>query len=85
MNFTLTPNWIIWSAASANKAWANMASNTSKAKAEPKVIQMAELGARLAKRKAELGLPEMPRNAGKNRTPSKRALLKAIKDLGGEW
>jgi len=52
---------------------------------EGKVIRMADVGARVAARKAELGLPELPRNAGTNRTPSKRALLKAIEDLGGEW
>ena len=39
----------------------------------------------LTKRRAELGEPDLPRNAGQNRTPSKRALLKAIKDAGGEW
>lgn len=39
----------------------------------------------LAARKAELGLPDPPRNAGKNRTPSKRALLKAIEESGGKW
>ena len=48
------------------KAQAIMASKTSKADTEA-VIDMAELGARLAARKAELNLPEMPRNAGKNR------------------
>jgi hypothetical protein len=32
-----------------------------------------------------LGEPELPRNSGKNRTPSKRALLKAIAELGGKW
>jgi hypothetical protein len=57
-----------------------MASKISKAEEEP-VIDIAELGARLARRKAELGLPELSRNPGQNRTPSKRALLKAIKDL----
>ena len=31
------------------------------------------------------GLPDPPRNAGKNRTRSKRALLKAIQDAAGEW
>lgn len=57
-----------------------------------RVIKMAELGASIAKRRAELGLddaagPELAelRNAGKNRTPSKRALLKAIEDMGGKW
>lgn len=57
------------------------------------VIRMAELGARLAARRAELGLPydsahpelAQGRNTGKRRTPSKRALLKAIEDTGGKW
>ncbi|MBS3930271.1 MAG: hypothetical protein KGZ65_03480 [Sphingomonadales bacterium] len=62
-----------------------MASKTSKAETGETVIQMADVAARLAKRRAELGEPEMPRNAGKNRTPSKRALLKAIEGLGGKW
>ena len=46
---------------------------------------MAELGARLARRKAELGNPEMPRNPGTNRTASKPALLAEIEKLGGKW
>lgn len=62
-----------------------MASKTSKAETERPVIKMAELGARVAARRAELGNPELPRNTGERRTPSKRALLKAIKDAGGKW
>lgn len=62
-----------------------MASRTSKTNSDQPVIRMAELGARLAARRAELGIPELPRNAGKNRTASKRALLKAIADAGGKW
>jgi hypothetical protein len=62
-----------------------MASRTSKTEAREPVIRMADLGARLVARKAELGSPELPRNAGKNRTPSKRALLKAIEEAGGKW
>jgi hypothetical protein len=46
-------------------------------------IDMAEFGARLAARKAALNLPDPPRNAGNNRTASKRALLKAIEEAGG--
>jgi hypothetical protein len=48
---------------------------------------MAELGARIARRRAELGITDadIPRNSGKRRTASKKALLKAIKDAGGEW
>lgn len=59
-----------------------MVFKTFKTKREP--IRMTDLAARLAKRRAELGNPELPRNSGKNRTPSKRALLKAIEDIGGK-
>lgn len=52
--------------------------------AEP-VIDMAELGARIAERRATLGNPDLPRNAGKRRTASKKALLKAIEAAGGDW
>lgn len=62
-----------------------MASRTSKTEAAEPVIRMADLAARLAARRAELGNPELPRNAGKARTPSKRALLKAIEEAGGKW
>jgi hypothetical protein len=48
-------------------------------------LDMGEFGRRIAARKAELGIPDPPRNAGKNRTASKRALLKAIGKLGGKW
>lgn len=71
-----------------------MASETFKAETGETVIRMGEFGRRIAARKAELGLPDdsadpelcrRTRNAGKNRTPSKRALLKAIEDAGGKW
>ncbi|VVT12643.1 hypothetical protein [Erythrobacter sp. EC-HK427] len=62
-----------------------MASKTSPDKPQEQVIRMGEFGRRIAARKAELGLPDPPRNAGTNRTESKRALLQAIKDAGGEW
>lgn len=52
---------------------------------EQPVIDMADLGARLAQRRAELGNPELPRNGGANRTASKQALIKAIEDAGGKW
>ena len=48
-------------------------------------IDFPEFSEALSKRRAELGEPELPRNAGTQRTPSKRALLKAIKDAGGKW
>jgi len=50
-----------------------------------RIIEMGEFGRRIAARRAELNLPHLPRNAGANRTESKRALFKAIKDAGGEW
>ena len=49
------------------------------------MINMAEFGARIAERKAALGLPDLPRNSGDRRTTSKQALLKAIEDAGGTW
>ncbi len=57
------------------------------ADAEEAIIDMATLGRDLARRKAERGLPDLPRNAGANRTPSKHAMLQAIKDAGGsgDW
>lgn len=48
-------------------------------------VDFPAFSAALAKRRAELAEPDMPRNSGTNRTPPKRALLKAIKDAGGEW
>jgi hypothetical protein len=48
-------------------------------------ISMPALGAAIAARKAALGLPDPPRNAGENRTAAKRALLAAIRNAGGSW
>ena len=60
-----------------------MAFKTFRTKREP--VTLAELGARIARRAEALGGVDVPRNSGKNRTPSKRALLKAIEDIGGKW
>lgn len=64
-----------------------MASKTSKA--DPawtgRTLDFPAFSEALSKRRAELGNPELPRNPGTNRTPSKRALLQAIADLGGKW
>jgi hypothetical protein len=63
----------------------------SKAEAESEVvIDMAAFGRELVRRRADYqartGQPcQLPRNSGKNRTPSKRALLKAIEEAGGKW
>jgi hypothetical protein len=64
-----------------------MASKTLAIEPDEPVIDMAELGERLARRRAELGISDAdrPRNAGTRRTDSKTALLKAIKDVGGNW
>ena len=81
------PIWCIWNAASAKKRLVAMASRSSKANPEwtGRRIDFPAFSEALAKRRAELGEPELPRNSGQNRTPSKRALLKAIEDLGGKW
>lgn len=62
---------------------ATMESVYLKAQREP--VPLAEFARELAARKAELGLPDPPRNAGTNRTESKRALLEAIRAVGGRW
>ena len=51
----------------------------------PEVISLEAFGQALARRRAALSNPELPRNSGARRTASKRALLKAIKDAGGDW
>ena len=61
-----------------------MASKTFLNESE-KPIDMTEFGRELMRRRAELGNPELPRNSGKRRTASKRALLKAIEKAGGRW
>ena len=48
-------------------------------------ISHVKFARELARRRAELGEPELPRNSGKRRTAAKRALLKAIEKAGGRW
>ncbi len=63
-----------------------MASKTSKTnERKDEVVDMAAFGRDLVARRAQLGNPELPRNSGKRRTASKRALLKAIEEAGGRW
>lgn len=62
-------------------------STTSKAD-EPwpgRLVAHADFAERLFARRAELVEVDMPRNSGKRRTASKRALLKAIEEAGGKW
>jgi hypothetical protein len=70
------------------KPQAIMASKISKT--ERKSVPLAEFVADIDRRRGEYearcGRPfEIPRNSGKRRTPSKRALLKAIEEAGGKW
>ena len=76
------------------KALAIMASKTSKADDVKdwtgRRIDMAEYGRALAKYRADYeartGRPlEVPRNSGKRRTASKKALLRAIAATGKKW
>ena len=73
-----------------------MASKISNANSAPDWtgprISHKDFAAKLAARRAELGLvipahPELAegRNSGERRTDSKKALLKAIEDVGGKW
>lgn len=48
-------------------------------------IDFVTFGKELSERAAALGNPTMPRNSGARRTESKKALLKAIADVGGKW
>ena len=48
-------------------------------------ISFPEFAEKLAKRRAELGDIDIPRNSGTRRTESKRELLKVIEDAGGKW
>jgi hypothetical protein len=46
----------------------------------------ADIDRRVADYEARFGKPfDIPRNSGKRRTASKRALLKAIAGAGGTW
>jgi hypothetical protein len=57
------------------------ASPASKRKTE----KFQDFAADIARRREAAGDPELPRNSGKRRTASKRALLKAIELAGGKW
>lgn len=49
-------------------------------------IDFADFAAKLTKRREALGDDlQIPRNSGKRRTTSKRALLKAVEATGKQW
>jgi hypothetical protein len=60
-----------------------MAFKTLKTRREP--VTLEALGQSIERRRAVVGEVDVPRNPGTNRTPSKRALLKAIGEAGGKW
>ena len=68
------------------KAQAIMASRTSKAETSKVAgaIPLAEFAADIERRRLAVGNPELPRNAGANRTESKKALLKAIDEAAAK-
>lgn len=48
-------------------------------------MSLEDFGREVERRRAAAGQPELPRNSGKRRTASKRALLAAIEATGGKW
>jgi hypothetical protein len=46
---------------------------------------LAAFAADIVRRRQETGVTDLPPNAGDRRTASKRALLKAIDAVGGDW
>lgn len=75
--------WPTWSGVFGKKQAATMAFKTLKTKRE--AVTLEALGQSIERRRKVAGDIAVPRNPGKNRTPSKRALLKAIKNAGGDW
>ena len=58
---------------------------TAASPANREAVSFEAFGQDIARRRAAAGDPPVPRNAGRNRTASKRALLKAIEEAGGKW
>lgn len=48
-------------------------------------IPLADLAAKIDRSREETGVGELPRNTGKRRTASNKALLAAIEAAGGKW
>lgn len=72
----------IWSEGSATRPEESMASPTLIPDRPP---TLAEFGADVLRRREAAGVTEVARNAGNRRTESKKALLRAIEELGGKW
>lgn len=58
---------------------------TASTPSNPPAVKFEDFAADIARRREAAGNPELPRNSGKRRTASKRALLKAVRDAGGKW
>jgi hypothetical protein len=54
-------------------------------KVKREAMTLEELGSSIARRRAEIGEVEVPRNSGRRRTASKRALIREIEEAGGKW
>ncbi|QXQ08722.1 hypothetical protein KX816_07440 [Sphingosinicellaceae bacterium] len=50
-----------------------------------KPVTLEEFSRDVERRRVESGITTVPRNSGKRRTASKRALLAAIEAAGGKW
>jgi hypothetical protein len=60
-----------------------MALQTSKP--DRQAVPLVEFVTDIERRRQETGITELPRNSGKRRTESKKALLEAIAKVGGKW
>ncbi|MDV3455412.1 hypothetical protein RZN05_00335 [Sphingomonas sp. HF-S4] len=57
--------------------------STASKTSEP--VTLEALAQDIERRRAETGITDLPRNGGKRRTASKKALLAAIDAAGGKW
>ncbi len=64
---------------------ASTPSKTETGATESSVVSLDDFGRDVERRRETFGKIDLPRNAGTRRTASKRALLKAIEDAGGNW
>ena len=58
---------------------------TASSPSTPEAVPFEDFARDIARRREAAGNPELPRNTGTRRTPSKRALLEAIAATGAKW
>lgn len=51
----------------------------------PQAVSLEDFGRDVARRRAAVGVVQMPRNSGTRRTESKQSLLAAIEATGARW